>query len=58
MYIQDFMEDIRLSENNTHIFKDESECNTSARFTFPSLCSSIPGYRSKEEYDQLPEVAF
>ncbi len=37
MYIQDFIEYIRLSENNTHLFKDESECNMSARFAFPSI---------------------
>jgi hypothetical protein len=37
MYIQDFIQDIRLSKNNTHLFKNESECNTSARFTFPLI---------------------
>jgi hypothetical protein len=37
MYIQDFIEDIRLSENITHLFKDESECNTWARFAFPLI---------------------
>ncbi len=61
MYIQDFIEDIRLSENKTHLFKDESECNMSARFAFPSIMffnTRIYMYVDKSECNMSARFTF